>query len=408
MALEQNKPSFGVLDGVKVVYAAVELAAPKACCIMAEWGADVTWLENTGAGDTIRDTPWIKQAERRNQRSVALNYFSDRGKEVFLDLIADADIFIESSKGGTWARKGLTDEVLWARNPGLVIVHVSGFGQTGDPEMVSRAAYDLTVMAYSGYMSQNGTQDQPMNPGPYAGDYFNTLMIISASLAALWKAKQTGEGESVDLAMYETLLAIGQYYLVDYLNADVIWPRPGARNQNLCAIGEYRCADGFIGLTVYGVPQNKYLLETIGLGDLWGTADYPEDCSALWLSSPKAQLIEQKLEEYLATRKVTEVERDFSAHRIAAQKVMEFPDLVAEPHLRERGVWQEWESAEGDTFKGLGIFPRFAKHPGRTWRPMPPQGHDTADVLARAGYSPAAVSALAEDGVIKGVVEGES
>jgi L-carnitine CoA-transferase len=399
--LATEKPVFGVLDDLKVVYAAVELAVPKACCLMAEWGADVTWLENTGAGDTIRDTPWIKQAERRNQRSVALDYFSAEGTQVLLRMLADADVFIESSKGGTWAKKGITDELLWSVNPKLVIVHVSGFGQTGVPEMVSRAAYDLTVMAYSGYMSQNGTPEQPMNPGPYAGDYFNTLMILSSTLGALHKVAGTGRGESIDVAMYETLLAIGQYYLVDYLNAGVVWPRPGPRNQNLCAIGEYKCADGFIGLCVYGVPQNKYLLETIGLGELWGTPDYPEDCSALWLSSPKARLIECKLEEYLATRDVADVEADFSAHRIAAQKVMEFGDLVAEEHLKERGVWLDWQTADGEPFKGLGVFPRFNQHPGQVWRPMPAQGYDSSDVLARLGYSPDEIDRLIEAGVVK-------
>ena len=401
MKLATEKPIFGVLDDVKVVYAAVELAVPKACCLMAEWGADVTWLENTGAGDTIRDTAWVKQAERRNQRSVALDYFSEQGKQVLLRMLADADVFIESSKGGTWTKRGLTDDVLWAVNPKLVIVHVSGFGQTGAPEMVTRAAYDLTVMAYSGYMGQNGTPEQPMNPGPYAGDYFNSLMILSSTLAALHKVGNTGHGEAIDLAMYETLLAIGQYYLVDYLNAGVIWPRPGARNQNLCAIGEYKCADGFIGLCVYGVTQNKYLLETIGLGELWGTPDYPEDSSALWLSSPKARLIEQRLEEYLETRKVVDVERDFSAHRIAAQKVMEFPDLVAEQHLTERGVWLDWQTADGEQFKGLEVFPRFGEHPGQVWRPMPDQGYDTSDTLARIGYSLAEIAQLVELGVVK-------
>lgn len=401
MKLATEKPAFGVLNDLKVVYAAVELAVPKACCIMAEWGADVTWLENTAAGDTIRDTAWIKQAERRNQRSVALDYFSEAGKQVLLRMLADADVFIESSKGGTWAKKGITDELLWSINPKLVIVHVSGFGQTGVPEMVSRAAYDLTVMAYSGYMAQNGTPEQPMNPGPYAGDYFNSLMILSSTLGALHKVAQTGRGESIDVAMYETLLAIGQYYLVDYLNAGVIWPRPGARNQNLCAIGEYKCADGFIGLCVYGVPQNKYLLEVIGLGELWGTPDYPEDCSALWLSSPKAGLIEAKLEEYLTTRKVADVEADFAAHRIAAQKVMEFGDLVAEEHLAQRGVWLDWQTADGEQFKGLGVFPRFGQHPGQVWRPMPEQGYDSSDVLARLGYSPEEIARLIEAGVVK-------
>jgi L-carnitine CoA-transferase len=396
-----QKPSFGVLDGVKIVYSAVELAAPKACCIMAEWGADVTWIENTAAGDTIRDTAYVKQAERRNQRSVALNAFSDEGKEILLKLIEDADIFIEASKGGTYARRGITDELLWEHNPKLVIVHVSGFGQSGEESMVTRAAYDLTVMAYSGYMSQNGTQEQPMNPGPYAGDYFNTLMIVSASLAALRKADATGTGESIDLAMFETLLAIGQYYLVDYLNADIVWPRPGARNQNLCGIGEYKCKDGFIGLCVYGVQQNKYLLEAIGLGELWGTEEYPEDTSALWLASSKAPLIEQRLEEYLLERNVNDVEKDFAAHRIAAQKVMEFPDLVAEEHLQKREVWLDWETTDGEQFKGLNIFPRFKNNPGKVWRPMPTQGFDTSDVLSRLGYEQADIDRFIEQGIVK-------
>lgn len=401
MQIPTTKPQFGVLDDVRVVYSAMELAVPKAASLMADWGADVTWLENTGAGDTIRDTPWIKQAERRNQRSVALDFFSEQGREVLLRMLAGADVFIESSKGGTWAKRGLTDEVLRRDNPKLVIVHVSGFGQTGVPEMVTRAAYDLTVMAYSGYMSQNGTPEQPMNPGPYAGDYFNSLMILGSTLGALHKVGRTGVGESVDVAMYETLLSIGQYYLVDYLNAGIVWPRPGARNQNLCAIGEYRCSDGFIGLCVYGVPQNRYLLETIGLGHLWGTGDYPEDCSALWSSSSHAAQIEAALEAWLTTRTVAEVEADFAAHRIAAQKVMEFGDLVAEPHLEARGVWQEWPTADGGTFKGLGVFPRFDQHPGQVWRPMPDQGQDTADVLSRLGYSADEVRALSEAGTVK-------
>ncbi|MCL1797056.1 MAG: L-carnitine CoA-transferase [Eggerthellaceae bacterium] len=401
MTIETNKPAFGVLDGVKIVYSAVELAAPKACDLMADWGADVTWLENTGAGDTIRDTPWIKQAERRNQRSVSLNYFSEEGKEILFKMIKDADIFIEASKGGTYAKKGVTDEVLWEHNPKLVIVHVSGFGQEGEPAMVNRAAYDLTVMAYSGYMCQNGTQEQPMNPGPYAGDYFNTLMIASSTLAALYRAQKTGKGESIDLAMYETLLSIGQYYLVDYLNADVIWPRPGARNQNLCAIGEYKCKDGFIGLCVYGVDQNKYLLESIGLGHLWGSEEIPEDCSALWLSNPHAKEIERKLEAYCEANNRRDIEADFAAHRIAAQIVMEFPDLVEEEHLKARKVWLDWETEDGSTFHGLNVFPRFKNNPGQVWRPMPRLGQDSADVLSKLGYSEDEIAALAENGVVK-------
>ena len=401
MAIETNKPSFGVLDDVKVVYAAVELAVPKACDLMADWGADVTWLENTGAGDTIRDTAYVKQAERRNQRSVSMNYFSDEGKEILFKMLADADIFIEASKGGTWARKGITDEVLWEVNPKLVIVHLSGFGQTGDPKMVKRAAYDLTVMAYSGYMSQNGTQEQPMNPGPYAGDYFNSLMIVSSTLAALHKANRTGKGESIDMAMYETLLAIGQYYLVDYLNEGILWPRPGARNQNLCGIGVYKCKDGFIALNLFGIRQNKWIIEELGLGEHWGTPELPEDTASLWLSMPIAEEFEKRLEAWLLERTKLELEDILAEHAIAAQSVYEFEDMVADKHMAARGNFVEWETKDGDTFKGLSPMPRFEQTPGQIWRPMPAQGGDTMDTLTKLGYTAEQVQELAEKNVVK-------
>ena len=99
-------PAFGVLQGVKVVYSAVEIAAPSGAALMAEWGADVVWIENTRTGDSMRDTAHIKELERRNQRSVAMNPFSEEGREVLLSLIADADVFVESSKGPTYARRG--------------------------------------------------------------------------------------------------------------------------------------------------------------------------------------------------------------------------------------------------------------------------------------------------------------
>lgn len=399
--MENQKPSFGSLDDVKVVYSAVEIAAPTAAEIMAEWGADVTWIENIWTGDSVRDTAWVKEMERRNQRSISMNPFSEEGKEILLGLVKDADIFIESSKGPTYQRKGITDELLWSVNPSLVIVHVSGFGQWGDADRINAAAYDLTVAAYAGIVAQNGTPEQPMNISPYSGDFFNSLMIVSSSLAALHKAKATGKGESIDLAMYETMLRVGVYYMMDYLNAGIRYPRPGARHQNLCGIGIYECADGFIGLCLYGISQNKYVLETIGLGDLWGTEEYPEDTSALWLSGPKAELIEQKLEAYLKAHNKKDVERDFTEHRIAAQVVMEFDDILAEDHVKQRDCFIEWENAEGKTVRGLNTFPKFKNNPGGFWRPMPGLGQDTEDVLKRAGFSLDDIERFKNSGMVK-------
>lgn len=401
MELEVEKPSFGVLDDVKVVYSAMEIAAPTAAAIMGEWGADVTWVENHWTGDSMRDTKWVKEMERRNMRSISMNQFSPEGQEVLLSLIKDADIFIESSKGPVFARKGLTNERLWEVNPKLVIVHVSGYGQSGQEERINTAAYDLTVAAYSGMVSQNGTPEQPMGMHPYSGDYFNSLMIISAALAALHKAQKTGVGEAVDLAMHETLLRVGTYYMMDYLNDSVKYPRPGGRHQNLCAIGEYPCKDGYIALCIYGVGQNKYLLETIGLGHLWGSEEYPEGTSALWKNSAHADLIEEKLEAYLLTQSKYDVEKDFSAHKMAAQVINEFEDVLADEHIKARETFIEWENFDGQPVQGLNTFPKFERNPGQFWRPMPPLGYDTRDLLERAGYSSDQIEALRENGTVK-------
>ncbi|NTW39126.1 MAG: L-carnitine CoA-transferase [Cellulomonadaceae bacterium] len=394
-------PPFGVLEGVKVVYSAVEIAAPTAAALMAEWGADVVWIENTGTGDSMRDTAYVKEMERRNQRSVALNPFSPDGREVLLRLIEDADIFIESSKGPAYARRGITDELLWEHNPKLVIVHVSGFGQDGDPDRINRAAYDLTVQAYSGYLHQNGTPEQPMAPAPYVGDYFTALMVVGSALAALQKAQRTGAGESIDVAMYEVMLRIGSYYLMDYLNAGTTYPRAGARHQNLCAIGEYRCKDGFVGLCCYGVKQNKYLLERIGLGHLWGTDEYPDDTSALWLDGPRAQEIEAALDAFLATQDAADVEKEFCAVGIAANAILDFDALTHEEHVRRREVFVEWQTQAGVPVTGVGIFPKFVRNPGRIWRPMPTLGMDTDTVLTEAGYTAEQIAELAENGTVR-------
>ena len=142
-------------------------------------------------------------------------------------------------------------------------------------------------------------------------------------------------------------------------------------------------------------------METIGLGDLWGTPEYPEDTSALWLDGPKADLIQRKLEEYLAGQLKADVQKDFVEHRIAAQAVNEFEDIVAEDHVARRECFIEWENAEGAPVKGLNTFPKFANNPGGFWRPMPPLGYDTRDVLTRAGFTPEDLARFEESGAVR-------
>ena len=152
-------PQFGPLQGVKVVHSSISIAGPFCAQLMADMGADVIWIENPKAPDIARGggfhQGWSVELNRRNMRSMALDIPSEKGREVFLKMLAATDIFIEASKGGQYDRWGLSDEELWRANPALVIVHISGFGQAGEDSYVSRASYDPIAQAFGGLMYVN-------------------------------------------------------------------------------------------------------------------------------------------------------------------------------------------------------------------------------------------------------------
>lgn len=396
-------PQFGPLSGVRVVFSGIEIAGPFAGQMFAEWGAEVIWIENVAWADTIRVQPHYPQLSRRNLHALSLNIFKDEGRDAFLKLMETTDIFIEASKGPAFARRGITDEVLWEHNPKLVIAHLSGFGQYGDPQYTNLAAYNTIAQAFSGYLIQNGDKDQPMPAFPYTADYFSGMTATTSALAALYKVQQTGKGESIDIAMYEVMLRMGQYFMMDYFNGGEICPRmTKGKDPYYAGCGLYRCQDGFIVMEVVGITQIEEIFKDIGLAHLLGTPEVPEGTQLIHrINCPHGQLFEDKLDEWLAKQPITDVLKRLSELNIASAKVLTIPELEDNPQYVARESITQWQTMNGETCKGPNVMPKFKNNPGKIWRGMPSHGMDTDAILKNIGYSDEQIRGLVDKGLAK-------
>ncbi|SHN88268.1 CoA transferase [Desulfitobacterium chlororespirans] len=391
-------PKFGPLAGVKVVSVGMSVAGPYAPSLMADFGADVIFIENPAAPDVCRQAPGSSfEKERKNHRSLVLNIPTPEGKEALLAILKKADILIETSKGGQWAKWGLTDEVLWQANPKLVIGHVSGFGQTGDPEYVARGSWDSIGQAFGGYMNLNGNPEPepPAPAAPYTCDYLTAMSACWSCLAAYIHAQKTGQGESIDIAQFEAALT-SHSYTQDYLTHGIERKRSGPKSV-IAGWQGYQCKDGQIFTCFIGPNTMKKGLPLIGLDP-----DAPEYKGKLYVlvGEPGSEAIVEAMKKFCAARTVNEADLELNHNGIAASPIMTFEMMKTHPHYIAREEFIEWETFGGYTFKSTNIFPRMKNNPGKVWRPAPLFGMDNDDILEEAGLTPDQIKVLYENKVI--------
>jgi len=400
MAKRSDVPEFGPLSGIKMVHSSISFAGPFCAQMYAEMGADVIWIESTLAYDTARVTGWPCEQDRRNQRTISLNIPAPEGKEVFFKLIKEADVFLEASRGGQYDKWGLTDEVLWEQNPALVIIHVSGFGQYGVPEYVSRASFDPVAQAFGCLMHTNGYPDRPPIPAfPVVADYFTALFALGSSLAALHKARETGQGESIDVAQYEALMRI-QTRAMEYVSGGLVYPRDGNRSNKVAGYGNYQCKDGEEVCMIWlGTGVLKGGLPVLGLE--YGSELFPEKTNQIILKSPAGELLNKKIQEFCDTHTALEAEEMLASHGVPCSRVMTYATAVNHPHYLAREVFLEWKKVNGESIKGVNIFPKLKNNPGQVWRGAPSVGMDNDDILTDLGLREAEITQLYDRKVIR-------
>ena len=308
------------------------------------------------------------------------------------------DIFIESSKGGQWAKWGLTDEVLWEVNPALVIVHVSGFGQEGDPAYIKRASWDGVGLAFGTITNLNGFPDEPLPVGPYLCDAQTALYASWGALAAYYRALQTGKGESLDIAQFEVMLRGQSSGPYRYFQGQPEPKRLGNNDKTACGFRNYKCSDGFIFIGLAGPSVLPKGLAFLGLE--FGSELFPANQAWCPAGSEGGKLLDAKLDEFCAERTVLQAEKELLAAGIPCAAIMDYEMAANNSHYNARNVFVEWQHRDGRTVKGVNCIPKMKNNPGKVWKAAPGWGEDNEDILGELGYSPEEIAELYEKKII--------
>lgn len=392
-------PQQGLLKGVRVAVSAISVAGPFAAEILADMGADVIQIENPKNPDYSHGSinpGWMGESHRRNMRDITLDVTKPKGREAFMRLLAETDIFIESSKGGQWYNWGLGDEVLWEANPRLVIAHISGYGQTGLESYVSRASYDPIAQAFSGLVYSNGTDDMPYFPvADNVIDYYTAFFAATSCLSAYINALRTGKGESLDIAQYEC----GLRTLCQYMLQDIVEHNPEKRSlwiasELVAGTGSYRCKEGSVFIMSTGAVVVRKFAELLGLP--YGADAFPGGAYAVYRSTEPGKLLEEALLKFCAERTAVEVEKELNEHKIPCSQVLTFRDMLTNEQYIARDSLTttpstRWEDPENPgqplQVRVPNIVPRTKNNPLEIWRTGVDFGFDTRDVLSDLGYS---------------------
>lgn len=390
------------LKGLRVVEMGQLLAGPFCGQLLGDMGADIIKVEPPGAGDPMRI--WGQGKDKvqweviaRNKKSVSANLRIPEGQELVRKLIATADVLIENFKPGTMEKWGLSPERLLAEQPGLIIARMSGYGQTGPYS--DRAGFGGIGEAMGGWRYIVGEPDRPPSRmGVSIGDTLTATYGCMGVLAALHHRSQTGKGQIVDAALYESVLQVMEGLVPEYDHEGVIRERSGSILPGIAPSNVYICKDGeyMIGANKDSLWQR--LAEAMGRPELGTDERY-----ATHLARGQNQLeLDELINAWTRTLTVDEVDALMIAYSIPAGRVYRAPEMLADPHFKAREAIIEVETERFGKLKMQGAFPKLSATPSSVRSPAPSVvGQHNEEVYGGLlGLSGAEIGALKAAGAI--------
>ncbi|WP_230969306.1 CaiB/BaiF CoA transferase family protein [Nitrogeniibacter aestuarii] len=392
------------LAGVRVIEFGTLIAGPFCTRIMAEFGAEVIKIETPGTGDPLRkwrklhgDTSLWWYVQARNKQSVTLNLKSEAGLEVARKLIASADIVVENFRPGVMEKLGLGYEALKEDNPGLVMVRLSGFGQTGPYR--DQPGFGAIGESMGGLRYITGYPDRPpVKTGISIGDSIAALWAALGALMALrHREVNGGAGQVVDVALYEAVFAMMESMVPEFDMFGFIRERTGNVMPGITPSNTHTSRDGkHIIVGGNGDAIFKRLMSAIGRQDL---ADDPALADNAGRDARAAEIY-GTIDDWVRCHDAVDVVNILKAADVPTSPIFSIADMMADPQFQAREMFESLALPGGASVKAPGVVPRLTGTPGGTEWPGPALGEHTQAVLHALGYSDDDVARLKADGVI--------
>jgi formyl-CoA transferase len=392
------------LDGVKVLELGQLIAGPFAGKFFAEFGAEVIKIEPPEGGDPLRQ--WRKlhngtslwwYVQGRNKKSVTTNLRTPEGQDIVRKLARETDILIENFRPGTMEKWGLGYESLAADNPGLVMLRLSGFGQTGP--MRDQAGFGAIGESMGGLRYLTGFPDRPpVRSNLSIGDAIASLHgVIGALMALHHRDTRGGKGQVIDVALYEAVFNMLESTLPEYDMYGVVRERTGSNLTGIVPSNTYLSRDGqHVVIGANGDSIFKRLMVLIGRDDLAADPALADNAGR----ATRADELDRVIGEWTARHDADDCVRQLNDAQVPNGKIYSAADIVRDPQYLAREMIRQVTLPDGAALKVPGVVPRLSDTPGAIEWVGPRLGEHTEEVLGRLGYSPADIVALRSRGVV--------
>jgi formyl-CoA transferase len=396
-------PNAGALAGLKILELGQLIAGPFAAKTLADFGAEVIKIEAPGEGDPLRKWRLLKdgtsvwwQVQSRNKRSVALDLNQTEAQDIVRKLAAECDVVIENFRPGAMEGWGLGPNDLQKLKPDLIMLRISGFGQTGPYR--DRPGFGVVAEAMSGLRHLTAEPGHvPVRVGVSIGDTLAALHGVIGILVALQHRAKTGEGQVIDVALYEAVFNCMESLLPEYSAFGAVRAPAGSALPGIAPSNAYRCSDGGYALIAgNGDSIFKRLMQAIGRADLGADPALSGNAGRV----ARVTEIDAAIGLWASQLSVPKVLAQLEAAAVPAGRIYTVADIAADPHYQARGMIEPVVMDDGSTLALPGIVPKLSKTPGRHRRNAPRLGQDTDAVLAEIGITAEQIRALRARGII--------